>query len=359
MNAADGVPEWRLNLVIEDLDTLHTQLIVALLSTICIAIHTACAVYAVQTQMRRGWKGARKWLLFATAALYIATAAAWSTSLVGQFQSVIAIKSDLLGEDSFASVWITIQDYVGSGALTISVFIGDSIVWWRVWVLWNKNRLILIISLLVLFATLGLGVASYFVNGGGLFFTGRLGLTVIVLSLFSNLASTLLVGYKSWKHRMSAKSLHFTRVSSVNQVQRALMLLFESDIVYCILWTLVLSSEVWIITPNDQSKWLWTNIMEYFVEGCLVALVGIYPTLIIIVIALNKSKIEQQCTTSFVASAGLAPAALPLIEADIGTYSSEMVEGDARRRAAVLIGLSRDSDDASALTSTKGAADDV
>lgn len=37
------------------------------------------------------------------------------------------------------------------------------------------------------------------------------------------------------------KSLRFARVSSVNQVQRVLMLLFECGIAYCFIWVAYIS----------------------------------------------------------------------------------------------------------------------
>ncbi|PIL28071.1 hypothetical protein GSI_09824 [Ganoderma sinense ZZ0214-1] len=190
------------------------------------------------------------------------------------------------------------------------VVLGDAVVWWRVWVLWNKNRPVLASCCFVLFATLvfgaldtavscasgliddPLGKVSNRVAAGGAFFEGNFfGLCAIAVSLFSNSAATLLVGYKAWKHRLRAKK-HFDGVESVSRTQRVLMLLVESGVAYCLLWALVLSSNAsWVISSPGLSAW--SNIMLYFAEGCIVALVGIYPTLIIVLVALDKSEIAK------------------------------------------------------------------
>ncbi|KAI1787231.1 hypothetical protein LXA43DRAFT_719244 [Ganoderma leucocontextum] len=303
-------------------------------------MHTACAAYAAKIQIDRGLKGTRRTLLCVTAAIYIATFVSWVALLVSQFRSLSTIKNDLVEtspwippsdcfvqrsvEDlpaycialpaaraSVSDAWDSAQGCVGTGALTFNVVLGDAIVWWRVWVLWNRNRLVLASSCFVLFATLvvfgaldsavscsggllddPLSRVSNDVAAGGAFFEGNFfGLFAIGVSLFSNIAATLLVGYKAWKHRLRAKR-HFAQVTTVTRTQHVLMLLVESGVAYCLLWALVLSSNAsWIISSPGLSAW--SNGMLYFTEGCIVALVGIYPTLIIVLVALDRSEIER------------------------------------------------------------------
>ena len=42
-----------------------------------------------------------------------------------------------------------------SDVLCLQVVLGDGIVWWRVWVLWNKKRWILVSCWILLLATIG------------------------------------------------------------------------------------------------------------------------------------------------------------------------------------------------------------
>ncbi|KAM5531994.1 hypothetical protein V8D89_014328, partial [Ganoderma adspersum] len=182
------------------------------------------------------------------------------------------------------------------------VVLGDGIVWWRVWVLWNRKRWILVSCWIVLLATIGTGsLDSGDSCGPGFVRTPKLvtlsqdgaffqfdifGLVTVSLSLFSNTVATLLVGHKAWKHRRDTKA-HLAPVRSAIVVRRTLLLLIESGIVYWLIWTLVLVSQL----IGDTA---FSDGMVYFTEGCLITLVGIYPTLIIIIFALDKSEIEKE-----------------------------------------------------------------
>lgn len=53
--------------------------------------------------------------------MYISTAASWITLLVRQFQLLNSFKNYLLGEDLSGWFQITVQEYVGSGALMLNV----------------------------------------------------------------------------------------------------------------------------------------------------------------------------------------------------------------------------------------------
>ena len=98
--------------------------------------------------------------------------------------------------------------------------------------------------------------------------------------------------------------------------------------------------------------------MLYVVKGCLDGLVvsatsildlsislltrmtkGIYPTTIIIVIALQKTKVEQEFTLPTIESAGVTPLPQLPIQAAFATHTSETVDGDSHRDTVVLIGF--------------------
>ncbi|KAM5531990.1 hypothetical protein V8D89_014324 [Ganoderma adspersum] len=230
------------------LDRIQMQMVVTLLSTI-----------SVGEQSESILKGNRRKLLAVTVAMYTATFVYWVSSVVGQFRTLRALMRHLSSEISWLNrlteslipasqclpgmanagdrpvfctsvqpppSWILMDgwaitqgDCAGTATLTFNVVLGDAIVWWRVWVLWNKNRLILAACCGVLLATLGCGMTDSInsctlgpviwntsVDGTnsnstelGAFFGGNIfGLAAIVLSLFSNTLATLLVGYKAW-----------------------------------------------------------------------------------------------------------------------------------------------------------------
>ncbi|KAM5537540.1 hypothetical protein V8D89_008867 [Ganoderma adspersum] len=341
------IPTWALGEVSEALestshwatDRMQEQMVATLLSTIFLGTYTLCVAYAARILIGRGPTGSRRKLLYVTMAMYLATFASWITLVVTQFQTFHTIRhnlseiyswippSDCFFQDvsdrdlpaycttipaeashHLVGEWPATSECVGTVSLTFNVVVGDAIVWWRVWVLWNKSCPLLVLGCLVLLATLVsgaidsviscsdplfaafLGYANGAVQGapkdGSFFQLSVPGVVVIALSLFSNTVATCLVGYRAWKHRRSTKT-HFAGVPSVVRVQRALTLLVESGIAYSLVWAVVLSSQGSGYTPFSYG-------IQYFTEGCLLALVGIYPTMIIILVALDKSEIERQ-----------------------------------------------------------------
>ncbi|KAM5540170.1 hypothetical protein V8D89_006310 [Ganoderma adspersum] len=81
----------------------------------------------------------------------------------------------------------------------------------------------------------------------------------------------------------------------VSQMQKVFSLLVESGMIYCALWGVVLAwqageykGNVW--ESGDNSFW---NVFNVIMNGALVPLIAIYPTVIIVVVALNRSHIEN------------------------------------------------------------------
>ncbi|KAM5536742.1 hypothetical protein V8D89_009581 [Ganoderma adspersum] len=324
---------------------LETQLVTTMLTTVSTAIYTACAVAAAKALIGKGLKTVAMTLLAVTAAMYLGAFVYWATVLAGQFRTLHSLRANLATTSSLVSpldcflilsakpgvqlpahcatipdvsqfleiepTWDFTQECAGTVALAINVTLGDAIVWWRVWVLWSRSRLMLALVAVLLLATLSFGItdASYTCGGtlssfqilgpsygsttvtavGSLFTNNGFGFIAICFSLFSNTASTALVGYKAWKHRLD------TRVLGTTRVEGLLILLVESGVAYCVLWIFILGSQIaWITSPSNLGATSWSTGIVYFTEGCLIAFVGIYPTLIIALVALNKSRAETQ-----------------------------------------------------------------
>ncbi|KAI0308390.1 hypothetical protein OF83DRAFT_1073468, partial [Amylostereum chailletii] len=120
---------------------------------------------------------------------------------------------------------------------------GDAVVVWRVWILWGRNKLVLIsCSLLFLSTTAMVGVdvyqdatlspnASGYVNG---IYLGTSAVVSFGLSLATNLWSTALIAYKAWDYRsnISANVMHDNRK---NMVEKVFTLLMESGALYSFL----------------------------------------------------------------------------------------------------------------------------
>ncbi|KZV71083.1 hypothetical protein PENSPDRAFT_540398, partial [Peniophora sp. CONT] len=130
----------------------------------------------------------------------------------------------------------------------------DTIVMWRMCVVWNNTRLVLSLATAVILAILGLSIA-YLIrlagshqaltsadkqndsesdpihSLGAVAGLGSIGLASVFMSLVSNLFATVLVGFKAWSHRRQLAELAwFNNRRTV--AERVLQLLAESGVVY-------------------------------------------------------------------------------------------------------------------------------
>ncbi|KZV71080.1 hypothetical protein PENSPDRAFT_418497 [Peniophora sp. CONT] len=106
-----------------------------------------------------------------------------------------------------------------SALLSLNIVLSDSIVIWRMCVVWDKARPALVTGTALLVTVLGLNITNwlilYHILGGGLYlgsiyYNGRdiesmptfgfnsLGLATVFMSLASNLCATILVGLRAW-----------------------------------------------------------------------------------------------------------------------------------------------------------------
>ncbi|KAI1786427.1 hypothetical protein LXA43DRAFT_55644 [Ganoderma leucocontextum] len=232
----------------------------------------------------------------------------------------------------------TYEYCVGTAALTTNISIGDAIVWSRVCVLWPRHRFIRLIFALLLLGTVCTSIVStvhscqgLLVHGAvptfpldpesqvivgirngigpsagnivGAFFEGDpFGIAASVLSFTSNVISTCLVGFQAWKHRALVRGDGLRSFLGRSQVSRAFMLLIESGACYSVIWAFVVTYQL-ISTPwyshalssstrPSPALSAFATGAESFTEGGLVILVAIYPTVIMLLVALNRSECD-------------------------------------------------------------------
>ncbi|RPD53463.1 hypothetical protein L226DRAFT_151131 [Lentinus tigrinus ALCF2SS1-7] len=203
------------------------------------------------------------------------------------------------------------QDLANTASTTVSVVIGDAIVWWRAWVLWPDSRLVHLVCILMLLLTVTSGVVDIILPAHSAAPTTRVDLgpityddstqfllsgdvwaiVVCCVSLLTNVIATALISYRAWQHRRNIMS--YLKESSPNtQVERTLALLVESGLLYCGLWIVVTIYGATDIFPNPRLIGF-AKGFTYVMRGCLVPLIGMYPTLIIIICAVDKSLYEK------------------------------------------------------------------
>ncbi|TFK83151.1 hypothetical protein K466DRAFT_666045 [Polyporus arcularius HHB13444] len=282
-------------------------------------------------------------MLAAIIAMWISTAAYWLATLLAAVETYSFMRSimsqilaridtlqDCVGSPSgsrlpfsacVAEQLTNLSDYskayatqqcTGTAALTVNVIIGDAIVWWRAWVLWKDHRLVLCTWVILLLATMMTGIidtkdacmpeaALFSITSpfapdtsevstiGSLFGADGWGIAAAMLSLLTNMVATLLIAYRAWEHRVLIMS-HLKGCSTRSQVERTLALLVESGVLYCALWVIIVVYQFVALKLGESA---FAYGFYYVMGGCLIPLIGMYPTLIIILCALDKSLHEK------------------------------------------------------------------
>ncbi|KAI0054213.1 hypothetical protein BV25DRAFT_1833726, partial [Artomyces pyxidatus] len=115
---------------------------------------------------------------------------------------------------------------------------------------------------------------------------GRRALILVGPTLATNVCATLLIAYKAWHYRVAVKA-HLNEDNAATKVEKILALLVESGVVYCVMWILYVLA-AFRVFPNPGPS---------IMDGIMVQVSGIYPTIIIILVCLQKSPCEKYATT--------------------------------------------------------------
>ncbi|KAM5545323.1 hypothetical protein V8D89_000936, partial [Ganoderma adspersum] len=199
---------------------------------------------------------------------------------------------------------------------TMQVILSDAIVCWRACVVWQWNRFVMGTCVALLLATLATGIVDTQYNctssismiggsnlwrldqhatGLGSTYQGfSYGVAASVLSLSTNLYATATVALKAWYSRRILKRYIVTG-SMVSQTGKVLSILVESGAVYSAIWVRIYTRNPYNVPclsdaacANTYYHSFW-YIFALIVNGGLMHLVAMYPTTIIILVALHCS----------------------------------------------------------------------
>ncbi|KAH9026509.1 hypothetical protein EDB85DRAFT_169167 [Lactarius pseudohatsudake] len=171
--------------------------------------------------------------------------------------------------------------------------LSDIVCAWRAVVLWNRDKRIIAILLLLILGTaaaagceLGLGdpVPLF---GRSSFQSDQGPLIMVGPTLATNLVSTGLIAWKAWQCRVDVKK-HLGEASRSVRTERVFALLVESGFIYCCVWI------VYLISARDLMPVPGFAVMD----DVLLFVSGLYPTLIIILVAMQKSPVQYYSTHS-------------------------------------------------------------
>ncbi|KAJ8091494.1 hypothetical protein PM082_024412 [Marasmius tenuissimus] len=168
------------------------------------------------------------------------------------------------------------------------IVIGDSIVFWRVWVLCAGDRRLVLAPLLFLLGTTvcSLGFLECLAQNSWPALNpptcNALVISTYSLSLATNIVGTVMIGIQVWLYKRNVK-VYLTTFKK-GQVEKILVLLLESGIVYSLVWVVQL-----VIVHLPPAQKLSGKIAQQILKAATIQLVGIYPTALIVLIYLQCS----------------------------------------------------------------------
>ncbi|KAH9006705.1 hypothetical protein EDB83DRAFT_727525 [Lactarius deliciosus] len=198
---------------------------------------------------------------------------------------------------TFAHTWSEDRFHVVSlveATITRLMYIlSDIVCAWRAVALWNRDKRIIAILLLLILGTTAaagceLGLSSPVAPSGQSSVAGDAGPLIMVgPTLATNLVSTGLIAWKAWEHRVEVKK-HLGEASTSVRVERVFALLVESGFLYCCIWIVYLISALDLIPVPGFAV----------MDNVLLFVSGLYPTFIIILVAMQKSPVQYYSTHS-------------------------------------------------------------
>ncbi|KAI0066650.1 hypothetical protein BV25DRAFT_1415007 [Artomyces pyxidatus] len=180
----------------------------------------------------------------------------------------------------------TWQQVVRVVAMVVNFILSDLVVVWRAWVLWDRPLHILGISALLSLGSIAAAITNIaLARTEGLQSKSWLaGLVLTLLSFATNVWATGLVAYKAWFHWRSVKA-HLGKGTRRTRVEKMLVLLIESGFVYCI---------IWIVYALGRPMLL--GVVSPIIATSMTQISGIYPTIIVILVCLQRSHCGQAST---------------------------------------------------------------
>ncbi|KAI0653450.1 hypothetical protein C8Q70DRAFT_603313 [Cubamyces menziesii] len=289
--------------------------------------YTVLVAFTAHASLTRGFpQWSARILLAVVVALYVSTTVYWASALRFVREAIeIAEGEGTIEQDSITSFGCAL-----TAPLLVNILLSDGVVWWRAWVLSGRKRSVLLFAGILLLATFVMSVLSTRNSCSltharelsyitvDLFSNDAFGVAATALSLFTNASATAAIGVQAWyvPSRLLSSSPHDVRVrrrfrkllgSHLNtlsgrvRAEEILHLLIESSLVYCVLWSIILVGQAFSVVPLDAPFYKayhdtpagerFSDLYNFLLDG-LVPIIGIYPTLVIMLVSAKKSRLE-------------------------------------------------------------------
>ncbi|KAK7464346.1 hypothetical protein VKT23_006513 [Stygiomarasmius scandens] len=168
----------------------------------------------------------------------------------------------------------------------VNYLLSDGIVVWRAYILYPRN---VKVRALLTFCMAGSIVAAFVDGALSLKFESRthseregfISFILFIPLLLTNLISTCLVAFRAWEYRKHVSSAMSQDRQSGDKpiVERVLILLVESGVIYIAYWVISMMSALALMGPLGNG----------ILECVLPQIAGIYLTIIILLVAFQKS----------------------------------------------------------------------
>ncbi|KAJ7871887.1 hypothetical protein B0H14DRAFT_2723335, partial [Mycena olivaceomarginata] len=172
-----------------------------------------------------------------------------------------------------------------------SVIIGDGVVIWRTWAIYQRRLLAILmpsILLLGLFSSVVIDTICYNNPLPGVEpICPWTGLIFWTLSIATNITCTIMIGFKAWQHRKMMRELNLSGTHSRTSTERILSLLVESGFIYIFLWATEII--VWLNYSRDSPL----NYAFEVISPMGNQIAGMYPTLIIVIVNFRRTFWEE------------------------------------------------------------------
>ncbi|ETW80414.1 hypothetical protein HETIRDRAFT_452014 [Heterobasidion irregulare TC 32-1] len=321
--------------------------------TLLYGMYLILIFFSTYTLCRKGFRSAANVaMLVVTLTMFAMSTTLWASELAILIQRVrrgLVTRPDLSVPDNVtdAAIASRVEIWLPEVFFSFEFVLGDSVVIWRAWALWQDNIKVLlaplclaVASALAAFALLGCGAKAHFgrvADAPALCHNSEV--TSWVLSIAANVIATGIIGYKAWEYRQFIRKSLGSK-SRRTQIEKVLALLVDSGAVYFVLWVPQILGFFPITFHPGPAHF--TSVV--FGSVCK-QIVGLYPTIVVVLVNLHRSVLDspnashtharahhsdlQQTNMRFASVPGVAASAAVVTETGIGSVRRSAVIVDA------------------------------
>ncbi|KAJ6528619.1 hypothetical protein DFH09DRAFT_1185765 [Mycena vulgaris] len=274
-----------------------------LAETVLYAIYTAMIITSSYILIGRGLQSrSRKLMLAVTLVMYGLASWDWAIDIhLLRDDLKVFLPADLIQPppDNAQRVKMNAALHISQAIMNnICVMLGDMVVCWRVYAVYGRSKSVLytalgflsaLFSALLLCNLTQIGIAYPSVVHLRKLAPAELYIDIVtlILSALVNIWATSMIAYRAWECRRQIR--HYLSGTSNRTYAESILALFaESGAIYTALWIL---KNIIIIPKIEPTAYTdYASVLMY-------QLTGMYPTLIIILVALHNSHLETQFTS--------------------------------------------------------------